>query len=61
MAGALIRHLSYGAPPRTWPVDGQVVDLLDKAIYAYTIGAAADWLVNDAEDRKPVKGGRSYE
>jgi hypothetical protein len=50
-----------GAPPWTWPVDEQVVDLLHKAIYAYATGAAADWLVNGPENRKPVKGGHCYE
>jgi hypothetical protein len=34
-----------GAPPWTWPVDEQVVDLLHKAIYAYATGAAADRLI----------------
>ena len=33
-----------GAPPWTWPVDEQVIDLLHKAIYAYATGAAADRL-----------------
>src|ERR671911_2104099 len=33
-----------GAPPWTWPVDEQVVDLLHKAIYAYATGAAVDRL-----------------
>jgi hypothetical protein len=34
-----------GAPPWTWPVDEQVIDLLHKAIYAFTTGIAADRLV----------------
>ena len=34
-----------GAPPWTWPVNEQVVDLLHKAIYAFVTGAAADRLV----------------
>ena len=34
-----------GAPPWTWPVDEQVIDLLHKAVYAFTTGAVADWLV----------------
>ncbi len=34
-----------GAPPWTWPVDEQVIDLLHKAIYAFTTGAVADRLV----------------
>jgi hypothetical protein len=50
-----------GAPPWTWPVDEQVIDLLHKAIYAYATGAAADWLVDAAEDQEQVKGGHYYE
>ena len=50
-----------GAPPWTWPVDEQVVDLLHKAIYAYAAGAAADWLVDGPEDQESVKGGHYYE
>ena len=34
-----------GAPPWTWPVDEQALDLLHKAIYAFTAGAVADRLV----------------
>ena len=34
-----------GAPPWTWPVDEQVIDLLHKAIYAFATGAAADRFV----------------
>ena len=34
-----------GAPPWTWPVDEQVIDLLHKAIYAFATGAVADRLV----------------
>jgi hypothetical protein len=34
-----------GAPPWTWPVNEQVVDLLHKAIYAFVTGVAADRLV----------------
>lgn len=34
-----------GAPPWTWPVDEQVVDLLHKAVYAFAAGAVADRLV----------------
>ncbi len=50
-----------GAPPWTWPVDEQVIDLLHKAIYAYATGAAADWLVNAAAAQERVKGGHYYE
>ena len=34
-----------GAPPWTWPVDEQAIDLLHKAIYAYATGAVADRLI----------------
>jgi hypothetical protein len=34
-----------GAPPWTWPVNEQVIDLLHKAIYAYATGAVVDRLV----------------
>ena len=34
-----------GAPPWTWPIDEQVIDLLHKAIYAFATGAVADRLV----------------
>lgn len=34
-----------GAPPWTWPIDEQVIDLLHKAIYAFTTGAVADRLI----------------
>src|SRR4028119_788211 len=39
-----------GAPPWTWPIDEQVIDLVHKAIYAFATGAAADWLVDGPED-----------
>jgi hypothetical protein len=34
-----------GAPPWTWPIDEQVIDLLHKAVYAFAAGAVADRLV----------------
>lgn len=34
-----------GAPPWTWPVDEQIIDLVHKAIYAFATGAVADRLV----------------
>ncbi len=34
-----------GAPPWTWPRDEQVIDLIHKAIYAYTTGWVADRLI----------------
>lgn len=34
-----------GAPPTTWPVREQVVDVLHKAVYAYVTGLVADrWI-----------------
>ena len=46
-----------GAPPWTWPTDEQAIDLLQKGIYAFATGAAADRLVtgptNVPEPRKP--------
>jgi hypothetical protein len=43
-----------GAPPWTWPVDEQVIDLLHKAVYAFATGAVADRLVKGPgrEDRR---------
>ena len=35
-----------GAPPWTWPVDEQIIDLLHKGIYAYTTGIVADSLIS---------------
>ena len=34
-----------GAPPWTWPVDEQVIDLLHKAVYAFVTGQLADRLI----------------
>ena len=34
-----------GAPPWTWPVDEQVIDLMHKGIYAFATGLIADRLV----------------
>ena len=34
-----------GAPPWTWPVDEQVIDLAHKAVYAFATGYAADRLI----------------
>src|SRR3954447_6983789 len=46
-----------GAPPWTWPVDEQAIDLLHKGIYAFVTGAVADRLVPGPagvpESRKP--------
>jgi hypothetical protein len=46
-----------GAPPWTWPVDEQVVDLIHKGVYAFVAGAVADYLIEGPpgipEERKP--------
>ena len=34
-----------GAPPWTWPVDEQAIDLTHKAVYTFVTGAVADRLV----------------
>lgn len=34
-----------GAPPWTWPVDEQAIDLLHKAVYAFATGMVADRLI----------------
>ncbi|MGN9774542.1 hypothetical protein ACTMS0_01985 [Micromonospora sp. H33] len=44
-----------GAPPQTWPRRELVIDVLHKAIYAYTTGAVADAL---AARRGPGPGQR---
>ncbi len=49
-----------GAPPWTWPVDEQVVDLVHKAIYAYATGAAADRLVKGPEGQRRMKSDHYY-
>ncbi len=41
-----------GAPPWTWPKDEQAIDLLHKAIYAFTTGFVADRLIA-APDGEP--------
>ena len=42
---ALENATGAGAPPWTWPVDEQLIDLLHKATYAFVTGAVADRLV----------------
>ena len=46
-----------GAPPWTWPAEEQAVDLLHKAVYAFTTGLVADQLVasrtGTPADRRP--------
>jgi hypothetical protein len=46
-----------GAPPWTWPTDEQTVDLLHKAVYAFTTGVVADRLTSrPAHALVPRKG-----
>jgi hypothetical protein len=45
-----------GAPPWTWPVDEQVIDLVHKGVYAFVTGYVADRLVAGASrpgERRP--------
>jgi hypothetical protein len=42
---ALENATGVGAPPWTWPVDEQAIDLLHKGIYAFVTGAVADRLI----------------
>ncbi len=41
---ALENATGVGAPPWTWPEDEQALDLLHKAVYAFTTGLVADAL-----------------
>jgi len=50
---ALENATGVGAPPWTWPVDEQVIDLAHKAVYAFATGLVADWLV-EGPRRVPV-------
>jgi hypothetical protein len=49
-----------GAPPWTWPVGEQAVDLLHKAVYAFATGAVADRLVDDPLRGERRSGGHYY-
>jgi hypothetical protein len=42
-----------GALPWTWPLDEQVIDLVEKGIYAFTTGLVADHLIA-GPDQPPV-------
>ncbi|ACO48125.1 hypothetical protein DEDE109153_08185 [Deinococcus deserti] len=42
---SLENSTGVGAPPWTWPVDEQVIDLLHKGIYAFVTGYVADRLI----------------
>ena len=44
---ALENLTGVGAPPWTWPVDEQVIDLMGKGVYAAVTGAVADRLIPD--------------
>lgn len=50
-----------GAPPWTWPLDEQAVDLLHKAIYAYATGAVADYLLPERDAEPRSKDAHYYE
>jgi hypothetical protein len=42
-----------GAPPHTWPMNEQLVDLGHKAVFSFVTGALADtWVRNDLESRR---------
>lgn len=41
-----------GAPPRTWPTDERVVDVLHKVVYAVATGLLADHLVDPVLERR---------
>ena len=43
-----------GAPPWTWPVNEQVIDLVHKGIYAFTTGIIADRLIS-GPPQQPVE------
>ncbi len=54
---ALENATGVGAPPWTWPVEEQVIDLAHKAIYGFAAGLVADRLIvgppGIPERRKP--------
>jgi hypothetical protein len=41
-----------GAPPWTWPLDEQVIDLLHKAIYAFVTGVVADHMIEGPQQHR---------
>jgi len=47
-----------GAPPRTWPVREQVVDVVHKAVYCWVTGVVAERLVS--ADLESHRGTRSH-
>jgi hypothetical protein len=57
---ALENVTGAGAPPWTWPLDEQRIDLLHKAIYAFVTGYVADRLAT-GEDRNREHGRAFYD
>lgn len=49
-----------GSLPWTWPVQEQVVDLLHKAVFAFTTGAVADRLVREQKHHPASSQLRSH-
>ena len=47
-----------GAPPWTWPIEEQAIDLLHKGIYAFVTGAVADRLIADTTHAR-ARGARN--
>jgi hypothetical protein len=47
-----------GAPPHTWPVEEQVIDVCAKALYSFVTGAVADRLLESRQ--QPGKGTTSH-
>jgi hypothetical protein len=47
-----------GAPPWTWPRDELVIDVLHKAVYAFTTGRIADALADDPPAWLEARGRR---
>ena len=42
-----------GAPPHTWPLNEQAVDVWHKAVFSFVTGALADrWVPNDLESHR---------
>lgn len=37
-----------GAPPRTWPLEEQIIDIAHKAVYSFAAGALSDKLIRPA-------------
>ena len=44
-----------GAPPWTWPVDEQVIDVAWKGVYAFVTGAVADRLISSDQAPEPTR------